>query len=89
MTPIQRLEGNAAMVFANTGLAALAQTNDTQFSYDIMDAQRQIDALAGVMTALGLGSAPLTTANYLAIEHALQDNPAYAALEQLAIEGHG
>ncbi len=89
MTAIQRLEGNAEAVFLNTGLATLGQTDYTQLSYDMMDAQRQIDALAGIMTALGLGSAPLTDANYLAIQHALQNNPAYAALEQLAIEGHG
>ena len=51
-----------------------------------MDVQREIDAVVAVMDQLGLGSAPLTDANYLAIGHALQGN---AALEQLAIEGHG
>jgi hypothetical protein len=89
LSPVQHLEGNAWAVFQNTGLAKLAQSDSDQVSYDMMDAQRQFDALAAVMGQLGLGSHPLSDADYLAIQHAIQSNPANAALEELAIQGHG
>ena len=89
LTAIQRLEGNAEAVFENTGLANVVKNNPTQARYDRMDAQREFDALAGVMTQLGLGAKPLTQADYLAIEHALQNTPANAALEELGLQGHG
>ena len=91
LTPAQRLEGNAEAVFMNTGLATLAVTNADQYRYDQMDVQREIDAIATAMTEDGLGSAPLTQANYLTLEETLQNNtsPTNAALEELAIQGHG
>ena len=89
LTAIQRWEGNAEAAFLYTGLATIAATDSTTIAYDMMDAQREIDAVSAIMTQLGLGSAPLTGANYLAIEHALQNNPANAIYEELAIQGHG
>jgi hypothetical protein len=89
LTAIQRWEGNAEAAFLYTGLAKLATTDATTLAYDMMDVQREIDAVSAIMTQLGLGSAPLTDANYLAIEQALQDNPANAIYEELGIQGHG
>jgi hypothetical protein len=87
LSGIQRLEGNAEAVFENTGLARLALTNPTQLKLDREDVQRELDAIAATMATLGISdTAPLTLANYLALEHGLQDN---AALEELAIQGHG
>jgi predicted lipoprotein with Yx(FWY)xxD motif len=87
LTGIQRLEGNAEAVFENTGLARLARTNAIQLRLDREDVQRELDAIAATMTTLGISNtAPLTLANYLALEHGLQGN---AALEELAIQGHG
>ena len=60
--------------------------SEGQQAIDRQDVQREIDAVVATMTSLGLGSAPLTVQNYLAVEHALQDN---AALEELALQGHG
>ncbi len=89
LAPTQRLEGNVEALFENTGLARVALTNATQMRYDRMDIQREIDALSAVMTQLGLGSAPLTQAGFLALEQALQNDPANAALEELGVQGHG
>lgn len=83
LTLTQKWEAQAETVFLSTGLA---NVSEGQQEIDRMDAQREIDAVVTVMNQLGLGAAPLTAANYLAIGHALQDN---AALEQLAVEGHG
>ena len=83
LTLTQAWEAQAEVVFLNTGLNNLSEA---QQATDRADVQREIDAVVGVMGQLGLGGAPLTDANYLAIGHALQDN---AALEQLAVEGHG
>ena len=88
LTAVQRWEGNAEAVFEyttlNTLLATKRYAGDAQAWRE--DAEREIDAVAAVMTQLGLGNAPLTAQNYIAIGNALQGN---AALEELAIEGHG
>ncbi|MFO1081996.1 MAG: hypothetical protein U1E23_15370 [Reyranellaceae bacterium] len=83
LTLTQQWQAQAEVVFLNTGLSELSEG---QQAIDRMDAEREIDAVVQVMTQLGLGAGPLTTADYLAVQHALQGN---AALEQLAIEGHG
>ncbi len=83
LTLTQKWEAQAEAVFLNTGMANLSEG---QQAIDRMDVQREIDAVVAVVNQLGLGGAPLTDANYLAISRALQDNP---ALEQLAIEGFG
>ena len=87
LTGTQFLEGNAEAVFENTGLEALGQIDAVQLNLDREDAQREIDAIAAAEAAAGINTAaPLTLAGYLALEHALQDNP---ALEELAVQGHG
>jgi len=83
LTLTQRWQAQAEAVFANTGLS---KVGEGQQAIDRADVQREIDAVVATMTSLGLGNAPLTVANYLAIEHALQNN---AALEELAVQGHG
>ena len=83
LTLTQRWQAQAEAVFENTGLR---KVSEGQQAIDRADVQREIDAVVATMTALGLGNAPLTVQNYLAIEHALQTN---AALEELAVQGHG
>ena len=83
LTEMQRLQANAEVVFENTGLSKISEG---QQAIDRADAQREFDAVASVMTSLGLGTAPLTNATYLQIGHVLQGN---AALQELAIQGHG
>jgi hypothetical protein len=88
LTAVQRWEGNAEAVFEFTNLATkLAKpAYAAQAQGWREDAQRAFDAVATIMGQLGLGSTLLTTQNYLAIGNALQSN---AALEELAIQGHG
>ena len=88
LTAIERLEGNAEAVFENTGLSRQSAVNQVR---DREDAQRELDAIDQAMRIdqAGLGISPtaeFTQASYLALEHTLQGN---AALEQLAIQGHG
>ena len=83
LTLTQHWQAQAEAVFENTGLS---KAGEGQQAIDRADAQREIDAVVATMTSLGLGNAPLTVQNYLAIEHALQNN---AALEELAVQGHG
>jgi hypothetical protein len=87
LTGLQFIEGNAEAVFEYTGLAKVVANNAVQAKYDRMDLQREVDAIASAMTALGISpGAQMTQANYLAIETYLRDN---AALQELAVQGHG
>jgi len=87
LTAAQFLEGNAEAVFENTGLVKVGATDATQLGYDRMDVQREIDAVVGALQSAGLDpNQQLTTAGWLRMEHALQDN---ATLAELAVQGHG
>ena len=84
LTYVQRLEANAEAVFENTGLD---QISEQQQAIDRADVQREIDAIAGAMNEAGLASrTSLSVQDYLALGHALQNDP---ALEELALQGHG
>ncbi len=83
-TVIQRMEANAEAVFENTGLATLSEA---QQMTDRMDLQREFDATYAVMQKLGFDKlTQLSADQYLTLEHTLQ---ADAALEELALQGHG
>ncbi len=87
LNSLQWIEGNAEAVFENTGLAGVVANNPNQAKLDREDLQREIDAIDGAMLLAGISlTAPMTQANYLLLEHTLQGN---AALEELAIQGHG
>ncbi len=84
----QRQEGNAEIIFENTGLSKLSA--DVQ-ARDREDAQREFDAInmAAQINQHVLGismNAAFTTKSYLALERTLQGNP---LLEELALQGHG
>ena len=84
LTTEQRLEANAEMVFENTGLANQSEANLVR---DRMDAQREFDAIAATVKALGLDpNAQFSNQTYLQVEQALIGN---AQLEELAVQGHG
>lgn len=84
LTAAQFLEGNAEVVFENTGLVDQSLANLVR---DRMDVQRAIDAMVGAMKEAGLDpNKPLTTAGWLKLEHTLQADP---TLAELAVQGHG
>ncbi|MBS0643938.1 MAG: hypothetical protein JSS43_29100 [Proteobacteria bacterium] len=88
LTPWQILEGNAAIVFQNTGLSTLAGTALQAAQEDV---QRVIDAEVGAAainaTTLGIPSnATLVHGSYLALERTLQSSP---VLRELALQGVG
>jgi hypothetical protein len=81
---VQRLEGNAQAVFLNTKLNTLDAATQAR---DREDVQREYDAVAATVKALGLDpKAALSEQDYLRIEHSLQGN---ASLEELAMQGRG
>lgn len=80
LTAIQRWEGNAEAV-----LEAITP-NSTDANLFRMDIQRLIDATSQAMTTLNLGTAPLSTAGYVAISNAIQDSP---LLDEFAQQGQG
>lgn len=86
LTATQRLAGNAQAVFQNTDLANVRRYNAAKQQSFRENVQRELDAIAATMFRLGLGGTPLNELEYLAIENALR---ADAALEELAIQGHG
>ena len=88
LTGIQRLEGNAEVVFENTGLAKLSAAEqardreDVQREYDAIDAAMKID-----QQTMGIDpTKPLTLNAYIAIERTIEATP---ALQELALQGHG
>jgi hypothetical protein len=84
LTAEQKLEANAESVFENTSLSKLGAA---QQATDRMDVQREFDAMFAAAKTAGINmNTTLTQADYLKLERTLQDN---AALEQLAVEGHG
>jgi hypothetical protein len=84
LTVEQRMKANAEAFFENTGLSKLtaaAQEADRE------DVQRQFDAEFMAMKLAGIDpAATFTDATYLELSQTLRSN---AALDQLAIEGHG
>jgi hypothetical protein len=80
LTAIQRWEGNAEAVLEAVNL------NSGDANYYRMDIQRLIDATSQAMTTLNLGSAPLSTAGYVALSNAIQDTP---LLNEFAQQGEG
>ena len=80
LTAIQRWEGNAEAVLEAVKLGA---ADATTFR---MDLQRVIDATSQAMTTLNLGTAPLSTASYVALSNAIQDTP---LLNEFAQQGEG
>lgn len=80
LTAIQRWEGNAEAVLEAEKLTGVTATNFR------MDIQRVIDASSQAMTTLGLGSAPLSTAGYVALSNTIQDTP---LLNEFAQQGEG
>lgn len=88
LTAIQRLEGNAEVVFENTGMINLSEAT---ISRDRMDAQREYDAMAAAMkidqAIFGIDpSKPLTGNGYIQLERTMNDN---AQLAELGVQGHG
>jgi len=88
LSPVARLEGNAAAVFENTGLkklSAAAQARDRE------DAQREFDAIAGALqmnltTFATDPNVPLSEETYLWLGKTIQDN---SDLYELGLQGHG
>lgn len=84
LTAVQRLEANAEAVFENTTLQTYKPAQLLAWRSDL---QREFDAISAAMTTLGMnGHTQLTVQTYVALEHALQDNP---SLLELGIQGHG
>ena len=84
LTAIQRWEGNAEAVFENT---MLANQQPSILMRDREDVQRVIDAVAAIMTQLGLsGNQLLSVADYINITENLQAN---TSLRELALQGEG
>ncbi len=80
LTAIQRWEGNAEGLLEAVGFVG---TDATNFRMDI---QRVIDATSQAMTTLGLGTAPLSSANYVALSNMIQGTP---LLNEFAQQGEG
>ena len=80
LTAIQRWEGNAEAVLEAVNLTGTSAANFR------MDVQRVIDATSQAMTTLSLGSAPLSSAGYVALSNAIQDTP---LLNEFAQQGEG
>jgi hypothetical protein len=88
LTAVQRMEGNAEAVFANTNLNKLDANTQHR---DREDLQREFDAISGAtaINAQMLGidmKAQFTQVSYLALEHTMQSN---TQLEELGLQGHG
>ena len=89
MTPWQRLEANAEAVFENSGVM---NEQEAQIQLDRMDVQRVIDAEAAAALAakVNVAAGPLSTANALAIENALQGVSVQSeTLEEMMLQGVG
>ena len=81
---IQRLEGNAEAVFVNTALRDLSAA---KLKVDRQDLQREFDAIQASTVGANVSlTAPMTTTQYLSVEHTLQSND---TLSELAMQGHG
>lgn len=88
LTPVQRLEANAEVVFENTGLK---DRSKRQQQLDREDLQKEFDAIAQGMTQLQSkykfdASQPLTEQGYMALSALIRSD---ATLYELGLQGHG
>jgi hypothetical protein len=86
LTDVQRLEGNAEAVFENTSLSNTRYYNYAKQQFFREDAQREFDAIAYALDTMGLNRSLLNAQTYVEVGQVIQSN---AALEELAVQGHG
>lgn len=80
LTAVQRWEGNAEAVLEAAGLTG---TDAANFRIDV---QQVIDAASQAMTTLGIGTNPLSVADYAALSNTIQSTP---LLDEFVMQGEG